>query len=372
VEGFGVMTWAYAAILAWSVAMPAPATSVAPVPSVMPVPAVTSAVSPMPMPSPEQVMAVPPELRAQLQQQVIAVGGSGKPRLERLVNFLFQKSGLGMEYAADATLTVEQAYRLRKGNCLTFTLLTVALAHESGLEAYGQELDDVVAWGVRNDIIYRLNHVNAGVTIGRSHYTVDVMRDLVIARHPPEPISDQRLVALYYGNRAVELLADVPPAAAAPYMAMALQLAPRHASGWANAGVLQLLQGDRRAAERDYLKALALDPTHVGALFNLVTLYRSIGDEARGAIFERRLEKAQTNDPYFQFLQAEDDEKRGDYAGAVQHYRRAIRLYDGDSRFYFGLAHAYRQLGEERHARRAMNRAAALSRSSAGGRNQGR
>lgn len=360
-----MVTWAYAAILAWSVAVPAPATSVAPVPAVTPV------VSPMPMPRPEQVMAVPPELRAQLQQQVIAVGGSGKPRLERLVNFLFQKPGLGMEYAADATLTVEQAYRLRKGNCVTFTLLTVALAHESGLEAYGQELDDVVAWGVGNDIIYRLNHVNAGVTIGRSHYTVDAVRDLVTARHPPEPISDQRLLALYYGNRAVDLLTEVSPAAAVPYMAMALQLAPRYASGWANAGVLELRQGDRRAAERDYLKALSLDPTHAGALFNLVTLYRSSGDEARSAIFERRLEKVQAKDPYFQFLQAGDDEKHGDYAGAVRHYRRAIRLYGGDPRFYLGLARVYQQLGEERQARRAMDRAAALCRSSAGGGNRG-
>jgi Flp pilus assembly protein TadD len=152
-------------------------------------------------------------------------------------------------------------------------------------------------------------------------------------------------------------------------MAMALQLAPRYASAWANAGVLHLRQGDPRAAERDYLKALALDPANAGALVNLVTLYGNNGDEARRVIYARRIEKIQAKDPYFQFLQAEDDEKQGDYAGAVQHYRQAIRLYDGDSRFYFGLAHAYQQLGEERHARRAMNRAAALSRSSAGGRN---
>ena len=78
-----MLTWAYAAILAWSVAMPAPATSVAPVPSVAPV---TPAVSPMPRP--EQVMAVPPELRAQLQQQVIDAGGSERARLDRLADFL--------------------------------------------------------------------------------------------------------------------------------------------------------------------------------------------------------------------------------------------------------------------------------------------
>jgi Flp pilus assembly protein TadD len=347
-----MVIWAYATILAWSVAVPA---------------SVTPAMSPMP--SPAQVMAVPPELRTQLQQQVIDAGGSGRSRLERLVGFLFQKPGLGMEYSADATLTVEQAYRARKANCLTFTLLTVALAHEAGLQADGQELDDIVAWRVGGDIIYRFNHVNAGITIGRSRLTVDVARDLVVARKPPQPISDQHLLALYYNNRAAELLAAASPAAAAPYMAMALQLAPRYASAWANAGVLHLHQGDPLAAERDYLKALALDPANAGALMNLVALYRNNGDEARRAIYARRLEKVQVKDPYFQFLQAEDDERRGDYAAAVQHYRRAIRLYDGDSRFYVGLAHAYRQLGEERHARRAMNHAAALSRSSARGRN---
>jgi Flp pilus assembly protein TadD len=152
-------------------------------------------------------------------------------------------------------------------------------------------------------------------------------------------------------------------------MAMALQLAPRQASTWANAGVLRLRQGDRQAAERDYLKALSLDPANAGALVNLVALYESNGDEARRAIYALRLQKIQVKDPYFQFMQAEDDARQGDYAGAVQHYQRAIRLFDGDSRFYVGLAHAYRQLGEERRARRATDRAAALSRRSAGNRN---
>ncbi|WP_426688147.1 tetratricopeptide repeat protein [Rhodanobacter ginsengiterrae] len=335
----------------------------------MPVPpaSVTPAVSPMPRP--EQVMAVPAELRAQLQQQVIDAGGSGRSRLERLAAFLFKKPGLGMEYSADATLTVEQAYRTRKANCLTFTLLTVALAREAGLQAYGQELDNIATWRVDDGIVFRFNHVNAGIAVGGSRFTVDVARDQVVARNPPEPISDQRLLALYYNNRAAELLVGAAPAAATPYMTMALQLAPRYANAWANAGVLQLRQGDPPAAERDYLRALALDPANASALVNLVTLYRNNGDEARHAIYARRLEQVQVKDPYFQFLQAEDDEKQGDYAGAVQHYRQAIRLYDGDSRFYFGLAHAYQQLGKDRYARRAMNRAAELDRNGVKNRN---
>jgi len=355
VEGSGVVIWAYAAILAWSLATPAVPAAATPVAS--------------PMPRPEQIMAVPPELRAQLQKQVIDEGGSERSRLERLTAFLFQKSGLGMQYSADATLTVEQAYRTRKGNCLTFTLLTVALARASGLDAYGQELDDIVAWRVDDKLIYGFNHVNAGISIGNLRFTVDVARDLVMARNAPEPVSDQRLLALYYSNRATELLAGVSPAMATPYMDLALQLAPRYAGAWANAGVMRLRQGDRQAAERDYLRALALDPKNASALLNLVALYRLNGDEARRAIYARRIEKIRAKDPYFHLLQAEDAEKRGDYAGAVQHYRSAIRLYDGDPRFYLGLARVYRQLGEARRARRAMDRAAALSRTIAANRN---
>ena len=342
-----MLAWMHAAILAWSM-------TTAPVPVMPP---------PEPMPSPEQIMAVPPALRAQLQRQVIGDGGPGRQRMQRLVEFLFDPSGLGMTYATDATLTVAQAYQQRKANCLTFTLLTVALAREAGLDAHAQEIDDVVAWRVEDNVVYRFNHVNAQIAIGRMRYTVDVARDEVLTRHQPESISDQRLLALYYNNRAAELLADNQPDVAAPYMAMTLQLAPRYASGWANAGVLRLRQGDLRGAERDYLKALGFDPAHAGALFNLVTLYRDRGDGVRSARFQQRLEKVQMKDPYFQFLLAMDDERQGDYAGAVRHYRSAIHLYRGDSRFYAGLARVYLQLGEERQARRAMHHADILSRS---------
>jgi len=344
---------AYAALLASAVA-----SSVAPSAPVTPVLP--------PMPRPEQVMALPPELRAQLQAQVIDAGGSERARLERLAGFLFKKSGLGMEYAVDATYTVEQAYRTRKANCLTFTLLTVALAREAGLQSYGQELLDVVSWRAEQDVVYGFNHVNAGILIGQSHYTIDVARDLLVARNPPQRISDQHLLALYYNNRAAELLVGASPEVADPYMAMALQLAPRYPSAWANAGVLSLRKGDRATAERDYLKALALDPENASALVNLVTLYRDGGDEAKRATYERRLEKIQAKDPYFEFVQAEGDENKGDHAGAVQHYRRAIRLYDKEPRFYAGLARAYQQLGDQRAAEQALNRAATLSRSTAG------
>jgi tetratricopeptide (TPR) repeat protein len=317
--------------------------------------------APVQPPAREAVMTIPPGLRAQFQQSVLGQGGSGARRLERLVDFMFSADGLGMAYQHDATYTVEEAYRTRKANCLTFTLLAIALAREAGLEAHAQEIEETLAWRQEHDTIYRTNHVNAGIRVGHQRYTIDVAWDTLIARDPPEPISDQRLLGLYYGNRAVELMAEDRRGEADLYMAMALALDPDYAPGWSNAGVLYLRNGDPDAAEQAYLRALALQPMQAAALFNLVGLYQRSGRQAQAVRYQKQLESVRIKDPFHHFLLALDYEKAGDYRRALSHYQRAIRLHQGEHRFHFGLARAYLQLGDARRAGRALTRAQALS-----------
>ncbi len=315
-------------------------------------------------PAREQIMAVPPELQARLRDEVVANRPRGQARLQRLVEFMFEPEGLGMTYRDDATHTVEQAYATRAANCLSFTLLFVALARLAGLEASPQEIEDALAWHQRGTIVYRTNHVNAVVRLHGRRFTVDVAGDAVIVRHPPTLVSDERLLALYYNNQAAELLAQGRSKAAMNHMAIALELAP-DASLWSNAGVLYLRSGDAAAAERAYARALALNPEHAGALLNMMILSQRSGDHGREAELRRRLEPLQRRDPFHQFLLAVDFEKQGDYRRAVEYYKRTIRLYPDEHRFYSGLASAYVQLGEIRHASRALARALALSKGAA-------
>ena len=312
-----------------------------------------------PMPEPAQVMALPPELRTRLHAEVL--DKSRSDRLERLVKFMFDEQGLGMQYQSDATHTVEQAYLTRKANCLSFTLLFMALAREAGLDAYAQEIEETLAWYQEQNTIYRTNHINAGVRIGGRRYTVDVARDSVIARRGPVTISDRRLIAHYYNNRAAELIADGAMATALPYVQASLELDPAYATSWSNAGVVYLRNNDWAAAERAYARALELDPMHAGALFNMVGLYQLNGDRKREFGFRRRLEAARLKDPFHQFLLAVEYEKRGDYPQAIDHYKRAIRLHDSEHRFYFGLARSYLHIGDARRAGRALVRAQAVS-----------
>ena len=307
-------------------------------------------------PPPATVMAVPPELRTRMLESV-GRATSAAVRLERLSGFLFGEDGLGMEYRHDATLTVAEAYAAREANCLTFTLLTVALARELGLEAAGQEVRHALAWHQEDNTIYHSNHVNALVVAGHKRFAVDVAGDSVILREVPRRIDDGRLLSLYYGNRAVELDAAGNRDAAAAHMAVALRLSPDDPSHRSNAGVLHLRRGDRAAAERDYLHALELDPMHGAALFNIVVLHQRGGDRARLASYQRRLERARKRDPFHHFLLAIENERRGEYAAAARHYRRAIRLHDTEHRLHFGLARAYLQLGKAQRAGRELERA---------------
>jgi tetratricopeptide (TPR) repeat protein len=316
-----------------------------------------------PPPPPGQLLAMPPELHDMLQRQVIepTKSQSRSARLDRLVHFVFDADGLGMQYDYDANYTVADAFRTRRANCLTFTLLTVALARDAGFTAYGQELDHVLTWEMDDDIVVQNTHANAGVIVGGTRYTLDVAADEVLTTSPPQRVDDARLLSLFYDNRAMELLIRGQTAAAGTWLRAALQADDGYASAWNNAGVLAQRNGDARAAESDLLRALQLEPRHTGALFNLIGLYRRTGDVARADAWQRRASKTLRHDPFQQFALGLQSEHKGDYPTAAKYYRRAVLLDRNQHLFHFSLARAYLHMGQTLRADWEMQQAHDLS-----------
>ncbi len=313
------------------------------------------------VPAPAQILALPDALRDDFHARVLDVEHGEAQRLQRLVDYLFAPELLGMQYQPDATYTVAEAYATRRANCLSFTLLTVALAREAGLDAYGQEIAETLAWRKIDQTIYRSNHVNAGVTVRRKRLTVDVAWDEVIATEPPRAIDDARLFAHYYNNRAVDLMQAGQLDAALAHAEASLVQDATFATSWSNLGVLHRHAGDDARARSDFEHALTLDPGHPGALSNLAMQFRRDGETARADALLRQLESVQSRDPLHQFMRALDAERAGDFERAAAHYRRAIQLHAGEHSFHFGLARAYLQLGRNRAATRELERARALS-----------
>lgn len=314
----------------------------------------------MPLPGAEQITAVPAELEAELQDQVIRKSESKEERLRLLIDFVLDEPGLALEYDNETTRTVAEAYRSRKANCLSFTLLFVALARKAGLKTYIQEYQQVLLWYLQDGLVFNSSHVNARAEAGALRQTVDVGRNVLISRYRPVIISDKRALSFFYNNRGVELMAAGDLASARRHIDTAIALAPGDAAPWSNLGVLDLRVGDARAAERDYETALKFDPRHGAALANIVTLYQRTGERKQAMAYLRRLQKVQTADPFHQFMMARDFEQRGQLSIAATYYRRAIRLHGGEPAFYLGLARTYSAMGDIRRARHALAEASSL------------
>lgn len=319
------------------------------------------AVEPPPPSPPEQVLAVPEELRAMLQRQVVEPSGnSRKRRLDLLLDFMFDANGLGMQYQYDATHTVAESFRARKANCLAFTLLTVALAREAGLLAYGQEIDRVMSWQLTGDLVTQSTHVNAGVMINGERFVADVASDELLAITPPRRIDDRRLLALFYNNHAMQMLVDGHPQQARTWLDAALRQGadPMLLN---NSGVLSLRSGDPLGAEQSFLRALQQNPRHSASLFNLVAYYQRSGDSVQTARWQKHAARVLRRDPMQQFTWGLQSEQAGDYAGAARHFRQAIALDRDERLFHFGLARAYLGMGQLRLADNELVRAHHLS-----------
>lgn len=312
-------------------------------------------------PSPEQVMMVPDGLRAAFRKQVLDVTNAPEQRLHRMVAFMFDKDGLGLQYKADATNTVAESYRTRQVNCLSFTLMAVALAREAGLKAQGQQIDRVLAWNLTNDVVMQSLHANAVITISGRDFMVDIASSRLYAAVIDYKVDDQQMLASFYGNRAMELMATGRAAYARPWLDVAMKLSPEDATFWNNAGVLSQRLGDAAEAEAWFLRAARQNPRLMSVYYNLVAMYHDRGDSTRAAFWQERADKVLRYDPYYQFSLGERNAQTGDYAGAVRYYRRAISLDGREQLFHFGLARAYARMGRMDAAENELGTAYRLS-----------
>ena len=243
----------------------------------------------------QAALALPEGLRLALDARL--PDARGPERVQQLIDFMIADDGLALRYQEHPTDGIAGSYAQRRVNCLSFTLMFVALARASGLQARAQASGDALAMRVLGDTVFRTSHVNAGVRIDGRWHSVDVARRSLVTAGEPEAITDAQAVALLHNNNAVE----------------------------------QLVRGDDAVATREIASA-----------------------------YEKRLQRAQASDPFSQFLIAQALAQSGANDDAVVHYRRAIRLMPDEPEFHRKLADSYEKQGKQDAARRSRQRAGSL------------
>ena len=312
----------------------------------------------------DDLLRLPPTALESLQTQVIDRGQGAERRLELLMDLLFADDGLALQYSPQPTLSAAEAFTAGHGNCLSFTLLFLAMAEAAEIEAQARELRLAADWRRDGNALFETGHINVEVRTERRRLIVDFSPRPVelssSAIQSASLISVERLKAHFFNNRAAELMAAGDALAARQINEQALTLAPDLIGALNNRGVIEARLGQLDLAEDFYQRVLAVEPDNISALFNLLNLYQRNDRQAAAAMIRARLEMLSPRDPYFQWAMGRQFEADGDYRQALDFFQRAVRLQPADPMLHLSLANAANALDLNQRAERALRRASEL------------
>ncbi len=290
-------------------------------------------------------------------------------RLRRLLGTMINSGLLSLDYQGEATLTARETFYARRGNCLAFTNLFVALAREAGLQATYQQVDIPEVWTGDGDLAMLNLHVNVLVRVdtpsfaGRTapsgpndyrDFVVDFNEARFQTLYTQRPVSDEYVEALFYNNLAVNAMRAGEIREAMVYFAKAIRAHQEVPAVWTNLGVLYARNRAPAYAESAYHQALRIDGSYNPAIGNLARLYEQRGEIALADAYRERIRRYQQRNPYYHFFVSERAFSEGHPDEALRSVDRAIRLHKEDHRFHLLRALILEQVGDHAGSRASL------------------
>ncbi|BFM17814.1 hypothetical protein R50073_39970 [Maricurvus nonylphenolicus] len=256
-------------------------------------------------------------------------------KLEALLNAVMHSGLLGVDYNPQATYSASDAFFYREANCLSFSMMFIAMAREVGLSASFNQVSIPPSWEMLGQqTLVNYKHINAKVKTRDGHHIVDLNIKEYKSHYRQRRASDDQAQAQYYNNRAMEFLANGNTHSAYRYMRKALELAPKQGDLWGNFATIYRREKLFTQAEIAYQQALTLDPNNHVAASNLSRLYQQQGNEELANYYQQQVIKFRMRNPYHRFFLAEQALKRSDVSQARRHINFALKHNKKEPRFH--------------------------------------
>ena len=285
--------------------------------------------------------------------------------LRQIVRAIVDPAGLHFRYDAEATCDARETFRRRRGNCLSFSILVVAIAREHQFEAAFQSLVLPAKWDRYGEIIASLQHVNVHVETDEGPMIVDLRPDLVPRAdlYALKRISDESVLGFFHSDSGFFLLVHGRTDEALRAMVRATEIDPDSATSWGNRATLLSRLGDLAGARRCFEQSLRLDHRGISTLVGYVDVLQRLGtpDDLRTAKkYEGRAQRLREQNPYYHEYLARRALDLGDLSTAEKALRRAIWLKEDEPEFYSQWITTLQQLGRTKDADRAARKLADL------------
>jgi Flp pilus assembly protein TadD len=280
-----------------------------------------------------------------------------------LVDALYRKGQLKIDYDASATRNAAEAFDARAGNCLSLVLMTAAFAKELGLQVRYQSAYLEETWSRNGDLLLRSGHVNLRLGPTLNDRANPNARTLMVDFLPADQlrnlrtreISEQTVIAMYMNNKAVEFLVDGQVDDAYAWAREAVRWDPAFIGAQNSLGVIYSQHGNVPQAAAVFAAILEREPTHTIAMANLADLHMRDGRVTEANELYRTLAKLDPEPPYYFFNQGLAAMNRQDFRTAREMFAREVARADYSAEFHFWLGLANFRLGDVGQASEHLN-----------------
>ncbi len=315
---------------------------------------------------PEQAMALSGPMRAFVDEH-LSHPRSGIDRRRWLMEALYRKGELRLEYDASMTRTAAQAFESRSGNCLALVMMTGAFAKAMGLSVRYQVVFGEESFDRAGDLAISIGHVNLTLNDGVLHvgnatrdrdpWTIDFLaaRDNVHLRI--REIAEHTLIAMFLNNRAVESLVRDHTDDAYWWAREAIRHDPELLAAYVTLGVIYRARHEPALAEVALARVNEREPENMQALANRILVLHDLGRHEEAVALQLRLDVL---DPHPRFA----DFRLGMSALHERRFEDARRLFEREverspdyHEFHFWLAVTYAELNDRKRAAAELTRA---------------
>ncbi len=309
-----------------------------------------------------EVFAMSPAMRDYAAQIAPLLRSRGMQ--QGLVDALYTRGELKLEYDAALTRNAAQAFDARAGNCLSLVIMTAAFAKHFGMPVRYQSVLIDPTWSREGDLYFASSHVNlslakrptdARVGFDASHLlTIDFLPPQDVRGHRTRDVSEPMIVAMYMNNRAAESLARGRLDDAYWWAREAITQAPGFLRSVNTLAVIYLRHGNLQQAQQALEHVLAREPGNTQALSNLSQVMQAQGRTQDAARIVARLVQLEPYPPFHFYHLGRAALAAGDTRRASDWFAREIERDAYHHEFHFWRAVALFGMGQHDSAARHM------------------
>jgi Tfp pilus assembly protein PilF len=278
-----------------------------------------------------------------------------KGRQQGLIDALYNKNQLKVEYDAAKTRNAAQTFKDRTGNCLSLVIMTAALAKELDMQVTFQRVLTDDTWARSGGLYFSIGHVN--LIVGKpllslrnkfddSQITVDFLPAGETRGQRSSPLSQETIIAMFMNNRAAEALARGNVSDAYWWAREAIVQDPGFMSAYNTLGVLYRRQGGLVEAEIAFTHVLQHEPDNIQVMSNLALVRGDQGRANEAAQLNAKIAALESHPPFHFFNLGMAAMKDKNFKVARENFAREISRDAYNHELHFWLAAAYSGMGE--------------------------